>query len=242
MKRTNIQIDRSRDNPPSAAGGDRKRVKLEQRSEEFLKLNQSDAAHARRIQQRRRMVAKGKNTVGYDEYTKKVPRHKRLPRCMRHPTTPDHTLDIPNKRWLGLVKAWCVGLCQNGRIRFCFISNEKDATAFYRRKALHQYDPPDLMKAFDEVAAKEPETPAKNTADTTSVQAKQLSEAMEKGLLVDVSPECATKEETGDSPTKLISPRVVESEEVDELAEWEKGRDDNDEFFLDEEDSDDDLI
>lgn len=51
-------------------------------------------------------VAKGKNTVGYDEYVRQVPRHKRRPRFMKHPSTPDHTLDIPTKRWQGIVKAW----------------------------------------------------------------------------------------------------------------------------------------
>jgi len=34
------------------------------------------------------------------------------------PMTPDHTLDIPNKRWQGLMNAW--------------------------RRALHKFDPPDL--------------------------------------------------------------------------------------------------
>lgn len=104
MKRSNVQVN-NRD-----ASSDRKRAKIE--TEEFQKLNQSDPASARRIQQRRRMVAKGKNTVGYDEYIKQVPKHKRRPRCLKTPSTPDHTLDIPNKRWQGLVKAWYV---------YCFI-------------------------------------------------------------------------------------------------------------------------
>ena len=72
----------------------------------FPKLNQSDAAHARRIQQRRKTVAMGKNTVGYAEYTKQVPKHKRRSRSMNTPGTPDHTLDIPTKRWQGMIKAW----------------------------------------------------------------------------------------------------------------------------------------
>lgn len=105
MKRSNVYIN-NRDASTGSIGGDRKRTKFEQPEDEFPKLNQSDPVHARRIQQRRRMVAKGKNTVGYDEYTKKVPKHKRRPRSMEHPSTPDHTLDIPNKRWQGLIKAW----------------------------------------------------------------------------------------------------------------------------------------
>jgi len=109
---------------------------------------------------------------------------------------------------------------------------------------LHQYDPPDLMKAFDE--AVEPKTtPAKNTATETSIQAQQLSEAVEKGLLVDVSPERSTHDDhTGFSPATLVSQPDVASptKEVDELDEFDKARGEDDEFFLDDEDSDDDLI
>ena len=72
----------------------------------FEKLDPTNAVHARRLQQRRRMIAYGKNTVGYEEYRQQVPKHKRNPRTMKHPSTPDHTLDIPTKRWQGLVKAW----------------------------------------------------------------------------------------------------------------------------------------
>ena len=70
------------------------------------KLNPEDKAHARRIQQRRRQVMFGKNTAGYEEYTKKVPRHKRRHRCLDCPMTPDYMLDIPTKRWQGLMNAW----------------------------------------------------------------------------------------------------------------------------------------
>jgi hypothetical protein len=72
----------------------------------FPKLDTSDPVSARRLQQRRRVVAFGKNTVGYDEYRRQVPIHQRKSKSMDHPSTPDHTLDIPNRRWLGLVKAW----------------------------------------------------------------------------------------------------------------------------------------
>jgi histone RNA hairpin-binding protein len=213
MKRSNVYIN-NRDPSSDTKGGDRKRAKF-QTEEEFPKLNQSDPVHARRIQQRRREVAKGKNTIGYDKYIKKVPKHKRRLRSMQHPSTPDHTRDIPNKRWQGLVKAW--------------------------RKALHQYDPPDLMKAFDQAAAEDgKKTPAKKAPDTTSVQAKQLSQAVEQGLLVDVSPQQG-------SDTIEVSPATLVSQQspmrqVDELDEWENARGEEDEFFLDEEDSDDDLI
>jgi len=214
MKRSNVYIN-NRDPYSDTRGGDRKRAKFQTEEEEFPKLNQSDPVHARRIQQRRREVAKGKNTIGYDEYIKKVPKHKRRLRSMQHPSTPDHTRDIPNKRWQGLVKAW--------------------------RKALHQYDPPDLVKTFDQAAAEDgKKTPAKKAPDTTSVQAKQLSQAVEQGLLVDVSPQ-------QESDTIEVSPATLVSQQspmkqIDELDEWENARGEEDEFFLDEEDIDDDLI
>ncbi len=64
------------------------------------------AQFQRRIEQRRRAVQHGKNTAGYYEYVKQVPKSQRRPRSMKHPSTPDYTLDIPTKRWQGLVKAW----------------------------------------------------------------------------------------------------------------------------------------
>lgn len=237
MKRSNVYIN-NRDPSSDTKGGDRKRAKF-QTEEEFPKLNQSDPVHARRIQQRRRDVAKGKNTIGYDKYIKKVPKHKRRLRSMQHPSTPDHTRDIPNKRWQGLVKAWCVSWCAVVIIghKILIICT----FLIYRRKALHQYDPPDLMKAFDQAAAEDgKKTPAKKAPDTTSVQAKQLSQAVEQGLLVDFSPQQG-------SDTIEVSPATLVSQQspmrqVDELDEWENARGEEDEFFLDEEDSDDDLI
>jgi histone RNA hairpin-binding protein len=56
--------------------------------------------------QRQKQINKGKNTVGYDEYCRRVPKDQRRPRCMDTPSTPDYTLDIPNRQWNGMVKAW----------------------------------------------------------------------------------------------------------------------------------------
>lgn len=73
---------------------------------EFPKLDPSIPEQKRRLEQRRKMISYGKNTVGYDEYIKQVPKEKRRKRNMETPATPDHTLDIPNKRWMGQVRAW----------------------------------------------------------------------------------------------------------------------------------------
>jgi hypothetical protein len=69
------------------------------------KLDPSIPQEAQRMKTRFKMISKGKNTVGYDEYLKQVPKSKRR-RIPEHPVTPDHTLDIPNRRWQGQVKAW----------------------------------------------------------------------------------------------------------------------------------------
>jgi len=74
----------------------------------FPKMDGTDPTQARRIQQRRKAIALGKNTLGYVEYTKKVPKQNRRPRSTVTPSTPDHTLVIPNKRWQGLLKSWYV--------------------------------------------------------------------------------------------------------------------------------------
>lgn len=72
----------------------------------FHRLDAADPEQGRKIAQRRKAIAKGKNTVGYDEYCRQIPRDKRRKRSMETPTTPDYTLDIPNKKWNGMVKAW----------------------------------------------------------------------------------------------------------------------------------------
>lgn len=72
----------------------------------FPKLDPSNPVHANRILQRRKAVQKGKNTAGYTRYVENVPKETRRPRSMETPLTPDHTLDIPTKRWQGLLRAW----------------------------------------------------------------------------------------------------------------------------------------
>jgi len=86
--------------------------------EETPRLDPNDPVQCRRIQQRHRLIEKGKNTVGYDNFCRTVPKGKRKRNSLNHPATPDHKADIPNRRWFGLVSAW--------------------------RRSLHQFDPPDM--------------------------------------------------------------------------------------------------
>uniref|UniRef100_A0A7S2U6X7 Histone RNA hairpin-binding protein RNA-binding domain-containing protein n=1 Tax=Attheya septentrionalis TaxID=420275 RepID=A0A7S2U6X7_9STRA len=125
--------------PPQRRNEDNKRRKIDQSTgpapnasamlldgQPIPQLDPGDPVHARRVHQRRKMVQKGKNTVGYDEYIRQVPLHQRRPRCPDHPMTPDFKADIPNRRWLGLVSSW--------------------------RKGLHKYDPADLMNAGNQTS------------------------------------------------------------------------------------------
>ena len=70
------------------------------------KLDPDNPVHAKRIQQRRRQVMFGRNTAGYEEYIKQIPKNKRRKRSLDCPMTPDYLLDIPTKRWQGLMNAW----------------------------------------------------------------------------------------------------------------------------------------
>lgn len=90
------------------AGAATATMPMEDVEEVFDKLDPNQPDHARRIYQRRKAIAKGKNTAGYQHYVVQVPKNQRQPRSMRTPSTPDPSLDIPAKRWQGLVKAWYV--------------------------------------------------------------------------------------------------------------------------------------
>ena len=74
----------------------------------FHKLDPKNPQHAHKINQRRKAIAKGKNTIGYDIYCRTIPKDKRQKRSMITPSTPDHKLDIPNKKWNGMVRSWYV--------------------------------------------------------------------------------------------------------------------------------------
>ena len=102
----------------SANRHDSKRQKMDWDLEPFDKLHPNE--NAPKILTRYKMILKGKNTVGYTQYTQQVPKQQRRIRSMDTPNTPDHTLDIPAKRWQGLVKAWyAVNECVFSTHDFC---------------------------------------------------------------------------------------------------------------------------
>ena len=75
------------------------------------------------------------------------------------PSTPDHTLDIPNKKWNGMVRSW--------------------------RVALHRYDPVDLQQSFaaaQQAAVAERENSSKSHTDSEMLTVKE-KEIANSGLV-----------------------------------------------------------
>lgn len=122
------------------------------------KLDPDNPDHSRRIRQRRRQVLFGKNTAGYEEYIKKVPKHKRKFKNLEHPQTPDHLADIPTKRWQGQMNAW--------------------------RRALHKFDPPDLASRQSEASNKAITLAPRPCATEQDKVQEEIAQAKASGLQV----------------------------------------------------------
>jgi len=168
-----------------------------------------------RMKTRYKMVQKGKNTVGYDEYLKKVPFRLRR-KSKEHPVTPDHILDIPNRRWQGQVKAW--------------------------RISLHQYDPKDLASDIhmepaikggsEKVAGTIPAVEVQGKSVHSTIQESQIALASSEGLQVDFS---ANIEACDVNNMGFVD---CTNQDSNEINEWENAEND----LADFEDSDDDLL
>lgn len=218
----------------------------------FLKLDPKNPQHVHKIQQRRKAVTKGKNTIGYDVYCRSIPKEKRQKRSMVTPSTPDHTLDIPNKKWNGMVRSW--------------------------RVALHRYDPIDLQQSFaaaHEAAVVERQKISRSfpaEINNTGVTVKEIEVAKSGVLnLVEVTTNSNYEDGNPNSPSQnmefLSQTTQLATEEVQqpiscitpeddhktkgggmisELDRWEAARRENEDttFFSegDVDDSDDDLL
>jgi len=167
------------------------------------------------------------------------------------PSTPDHTLDIPNKKWNGMVRSW--------------------------RVALHRYDPVDLQQSFaaaQEAALGESQNvsgifPAGADNVVLTVKEKEIANS---GLLnlVQVTTNSNNDDVDRNSSSRYVesfSPRTPSANDlvqstpfatpeydhgskqsgiISELNRWEVARQDNEDatFFSggEEDDSDDDLL
>eukprot|EP01083_Nonionella_stella_P073230 197848_1 len=133
----------------------------------FRRLDPLVPKEAQRMKTRSKMIEKGKNTVGYDEYIRRVPKSSRR-LCVEHPRTPDHHLDLPNRRWLGLVKTW--------------------------RKTLHQYDPKDLSSDL----FTDPVQPSNNNITTNTIDTStptQKKSVMKMKMKLKLKPKTTVREE-----------------------------------------------
>uniref|UniRef100_A0A7S4EFM2 Histone RNA hairpin-binding protein RNA-binding domain-containing protein n=1 Tax=Pseudo-nitzschia australis TaxID=44445 RepID=A0A7S4EFM2_9STRA len=207
----------------------------------FHKLDPKNPREAHKVNQRQKAITKGKNTIGYDIYCRTIPKDKRQKRSMITPSTPDHTLDIPNKKWNGLMRSW--------------------------RVALHRYDPVDLQESFaaaQEVATAKRQnfpqiTPTGANDKTLTVKEKEIANSG----LVDLVQMTPNSNSAGDynSPSRrleLYSPTTSERNDymeqdhatrqggiLSELDRWEAARQDNEDelqFSGGDDDSDDDLL
>ena len=111
-----------------------------------------------------------------------------------------------------------------------------------RRRALHNYDPPDLQKSLASVA--EPmdarnEGGQENGAGST-LQDRELAAAKEKGLLVEFDDAGHTGMDK-ESPTSVVGVVQTQQQEMNELDRLESARG-NGMFCSDAEDSDDVLL
>ena len=59
-----------------------------------------------KIQQRQKQIRFGKNTIGYDNYIKAVPKKDRQRHNNAHPKTPDVYLKVSKRQFDGLVQSW----------------------------------------------------------------------------------------------------------------------------------------
>ena len=106
---------RSRERAPRGAAASR-HERPPQRDNHAPRMQHNEKeTDPRRLSQRRKEIAYGKNTLGYERYLRMVPKEKRRhPRD--HPPTPDPTRKYSKRQFDGIVRAW--------------------------RRKLHDWDPP----------------------------------------------------------------------------------------------------
>mmetsp|Transcript_12309 Transcript_12309/g.23068 ORF Transcript_12309/g.23068 Transcript_12309/m.23068 type:complete len:229 (+) Transcript_12309:235-921(+) len=172
------------------------------------KLDPSIPQEAQRMKTRFKMISKGKNTVGYDEYLKQVPKSRRR-KIPEHPVTPDHTLDIPNRRWQGQVKAW--------------------------RISLHKYDPKDLSSVLHmEQSITDANKFNHGLGGSTTTQDEQVSlDTLQSLRLGEVSTD---RSKPFSRTNNFVQEKCDRDEDFEEIEEWERNQDPPN--YLDDSDDD----
>nr|CAH7750196.1 unnamed protein product [Callosobruchus chinensis] len=70
------------------------------RKKNKMKEMESDAEV---LSRRQKQIDYGKNTIGYDNYIKKIPKDKRTP---EDPQTPNKYMKYSRRAWDGLIRKW----------------------------------------------------------------------------------------------------------------------------------------
>eukprot|EP00123_Amoebidium_parasiticum_P006133 comp17173_c0_seq1/m.16035 comp17173_c0_seq1/g.16035 ORF comp17173_c0_seq1/g.16035 comp17173_c0_seq1/m.16035 type:complete len:335 (-) comp17173_c0_seq1:236-1240(-) len=100
----------------------------------------------RRLEQRQKQIDYGKNTLGYDNYVKAIPKNQR--RGPEQPHTPDKHRFMSKRAWDGLIKVW--------------------------RRILHKYDPTGNEEPTLSSDRPSPDTTSGDTEDLTIVPMSEL--------------------------------------------------------------------
>ncbi|KAL7452896.1 hypothetical protein ACHAWC_004609 [Mediolabrus comicus] len=229
--KSNTSIRQPKTNKKNIISPDETNTSILPMEADVPKLDPDNPDHARRIRQRRRQVLFGKNTAGYEEYIKKIPKHKRKFKNLEHPQTPDHLADIPTKRWQGQMNAW--------------------------RRALHKFDPPDLASRQSGASNKAITLAPRPCATEQDKVQEEIAQAKASGLQVAFDSMIVGKEaglfslKVATEDDGVVEDRNEEQNDLskvgdelfDEEAAYQTGM--NDSGFLEqgcESDSDDDLL
>lgn len=84
----------------------RVKYKVEAKASGNMFIDQQKLTDPKKIQQRKKQIDLGKDTKGYYNYIRLIPKHKRSRDYKVHPRTPDHTQAISNRNWQGQTRVW----------------------------------------------------------------------------------------------------------------------------------------
>jgi len=117
-----------------------------------------------RLKQRQRQIDLGKNTLGYDHYTKAVPRYKRIyqRRHLDHPRTPDRYRVQSKRAWDGLVRQWR---------RQLHLWDEKSSDSAVPESTSGSYDPSSSSSSSysDDSPSSPSSSPSSSSSSSTSM-------------------------------------------------------------------------
>ena len=82
----------------------------------------------KRLNQRQKQIDYGKNTIGYDNYVKSVPKKQRRGYKHDEPGTPEKQNKYSKRQWAGIIRAWrrCLHKYDNVEVSSSSSSKEKD--------------------------------------------------------------------------------------------------------------------